>query len=795
MAALGHDIRYAIQRMKRTPGFTGAAVGILALGMGLNSAVLSLAHALFLKRLPVDQAERVVMVDQTHAGRTETWFGLSYPDYLYYRQHARVFDDIAAHYPTSPLQIATAEAGFPVMGAVVTASYFTLLRLQPEFGRFFSAEEDQVPGRNPVVVISHDLWQNKFGADRRILGTTVHVNGTPFTVIGVAPEGFRGVVRGVPRTDVWMPTAMFNVGYRYCDAFARGCPVVQLIGRLRRNTQIEEAQAQLTVLARQLEAAFPETNKGHGIFVRPARGVRIEEQLENAPVVVLLAVAAALVLLTAAANVAALMLARALRRRKDVAIQLALGAGRARLVRQVLVEAVLLALAGSAAGFIVAVWSTDILRAFFGVGYDGTPLNVEFGLEPRIVAAGFAIALLVGIATGLGPAFLTTRSAPAPALKESTGGGAPRRVTLRDGLVALQLAVSVLLLASSGLLVRSFIMVRRGPGFDPASVVMLRLRPSLIDYSLDRSWAFQREVIRRLEALPGVVAASPAGVPPLPGWTTASEKIQLGPSMGDTARAFRTATTPVGPRYFETLGVSLVEGREFDDRDRPDGPRVTIVNQTLARHFWPNGGALGSTVTIEGDQFEVVGVVQDLQFVSALQSPEPVAYLDFWQQSRTENWSKDSRTHVGVRGNAAALLPEIRRVIAAVDPYVPLADASTLDAALSYALSNVRWTRTLLLTFGALALVLGSLGLYASLAFAVSQRTREIAIRIALGAARVDVAKLVLNRGAAIVAAGLVAGLAAATSAGPFLSSMLYGVSPRDPLALLAGPSILIAVA
>jgi putative ABC transport system permease protein len=537
---------------------------------------------------------------------------------------------------------------------------------------------------------------------------------------------------------------------------------------------------------RQLKEASPEASLGNGVLVRPVRGVRFQDQESNFPIVRLLAWAAGLVLLVASANVAGLLLARGLRRRKEIAVRLAIGASRGRLIRLLLVESVMLAAAGGVAGLQIAVWATHVLQAYFP--------NLDLSLDPRIALIGLGVALLTGVATGIAPALQSPRPDMALATKEgSSGAGRPRSV-VREGLIVVQVALSVLLLGAGGLLVRSFFMLHRGPGIDPDRVAIVRLRPSLVGFTHERAWAYQREVIERLEALPGVLGASPARAPA--SWRAIpATPARLPGDPSDPAHAYQVGTPVVGPRYFKTLGVGVVEGREFDDRDTMDGPRVAIVNETLARHFWPNGGAVGRALTVGSDPVEVVGVVKDLQWTSALQQPDPVAYLNFWQQDGSNRVAQDSRTHIRVSGDAAALLPEIQRRIAAIDPDIPISEPGSLSASLDSEFRNLRAGRTMLVTFGALALGLSMIGLYAALVFAVGERTREIAVRLALGASRADVGGLVFRRGMAIVLLGIAAGVAACVIAGPFLAHLLYGVSPRDPLAITAGPAVLIVIA
>ena len=416
-------------------------------------------------------------------------------------------------------------------------------------------------------------------------------------------------------------------------------------------------------------------------------------------------------------------------------------------------------------------------------------------MRQRPLAVSSGVALVTGVATGIAPALQCTRPDMTLAMKEGAPGAGRVRSIAREGLIVVQVALSVLLLGAGGLLVRSFFTLHRGPGFDPDRVAIVRLRPSLVGFTNDRAWAYQRDVIERLEALPGVLAASPAVVPPLPGWCCTIMPLRLPGDSSDPSRAYEVGTTLVGPRYFKTLGAGVVEGREFDDRDTMDAPRVAVVNATLARHVWPNGGAVGSLMTLGSRRVEVVGVVKDLQWINALQQPDPIAYLNFWQQDRSNPWAQDSRTHISVAGDADAMLPEIQRTIAAIDPDVPISEVQSLGARLDSQFAAVRAARTMLMTFGALALGLSMIGLYAALAFAVGERTREIAVRLALGASRSDVGGLVFRHGMAIVLLGITAGVAACVIAGPFLAHLLYGVSPRDLLAITAGPAVLILVA
>jgi predicted permease len=794
MGTLLQDLRFGIRMLAKSPGFTAVAVLTLALGIGANTAIFSLVDALFLQTLPVRDPSRLVDVYQTRKG--QGYFAISYVDYLYYRDHNRSFSDLAAHYSSSPINLITPGESKEINGSVVSANYFSLLGLRPLLGRFFLPEEDEVPNRNPVAVLSYGLWQRQFGGDPEILGKSVRLNGTFFTVVGVGPRDFRGVVPGGLTTDVWIPAAMFHVGYRYCDAFQRSCTVVKLIGRLKPGRRVADAQAEMDVLARQLATQFPDTNKSVGAVVAPARGVDYEDRAESTHNSALLLAAVAVILLITCANLAGLLLARSTARRKEIAVRLALGAGRGRLVRQLLTESLLLSLLGGAVGLLIAFWARDFILPFYGADSEGRRAYFSMGLDPLVLTATLALSLLTGILFGLVPALQATRPDLVPALKDEGTSAGFRRSRLRDLLVVTQVALSIVLLVGAGLLLRSLRSIYRGPGYDPGHILMLRLRPSLVAYDPAKAWAFQREAIRRLEALPGVVSASPSEYAPLHGWGGDASLWLPGQQPSRPEDAYQTASNEVGPRYFETMWISVLEGREFNERDRQDAPRVAIVNETLALRFWPGGSAVGRALVVDGLEYEVAGVVKNAQYYNVSEQPRPFLYLDYWQQDNTTNtFSEDSRTTVRVAGDPATMLLLIRKEIAAVNPDVPISEDRPLTEWLDYSFQPVRVASTMLICFGALALFLSALGLYGVLAFTVSQRTREIAIRIALGAERSDVARLVVREGALLALAGAALGLIAAFASARFLASLLYGVLPYDPLTFLVGPVVLVGVA
>ncbi len=789
---LGLDLRYAARALGKRPGFTSIATGTLALGIGGIAAILSLVCAVFQAGLPFPDAGRLVHVYQTESGAAE-YSSLSYVDYRYYREHTRSFSSLAAHY-TAPLHFVSGNESAAILGSVASPNYFATLGLQPVRGRFFSGDEDRVPGHDPVVVLGYRFWQSRFGGSPDVIGREIRLNGATFTVVGVAPPELVGVEFGRVQVSLWIPASMFRVGYKYCDGLAPGCNMVRLIGRLAPGVRVAEAQTELTTLARRLESASPETNQGLGVAVMPARGTDPAGRRDSARILTLLGVAVGVVLLIVCANLAGLLLARNLARAREMALRLSLGASRSRIVRELLAESLLLALLGGTLGVGVAVLGNRLILTLYRFNYSGLPTFFRLGLDPAVLGLTLAVTLATVLAFGLVPALRASRTDLLTNLKDEGHSPGAGRWRLRDGLVVVQVALSLVLVVDATLLIRSLRHIYEGEGFDPTRVVMVRLRPTLVGYEPQRARAFQVEVLRRLEATPGVLSASPAMNPA--NWADNTIRVWLPASPpADPTQAPSLGTNRVGPRFFETLGVPVVAGRDFEGRDGAGAPAVVIVNQALAERYWPGHNPLGRQLVVDGTASEVIGVVPNLQYRSAGESALPFVYRSYWQGKPGDSWSSESRTHIRVTGDPRAMLQAIRRVISSVDPDMPVSEDQTLVERLGYEFQPVRIAGSLLVCFGAVAVFLSGFGLYGVLAFRVAQRTREIGLRMALGAKRGDVARLVLRRGLALALWGIAAGLAGALGSIRLLDSLLYGVPGADPLTFGFAMVVIVGVA
>ncbi|HLU38256.1 MAG TPA: ABC transporter permease [Planctomycetota bacterium] len=800
MDTLLRDLRYGARVLLRSPGFTLAAVLTLALGIGANTTIFSLVNAVLLRPPPhVQEPERLVSV-YTSDFSGPRLRASSYPDYLEIRALDDVFEGVIAYTPRA-LSLNDGTGSEVVFGEMVTGNYFDVLGIQAAHGRTFLPEESATRGTHAVAVISHGLWQSRFGGDPQVVGGTVRLNGYPFTVIGVAPAGFQGSLRGL-RSDVWV-TWMMNrqLGAGGLDIDRRGDRGLLVTARLRPGATIEQARARLDLLALALRAAYPDAwtdirGRGRLLTALPERDARLFPMVRG-PVLGLMGLlmaVVALVLLIGCANVANLLLARAAGRRREVAARLALGAGRWRLVRQLLTESVLLAALGGAAGVFLALWATDLLMRF-----DPplpVPVDLDLGIDGTVLGFGLAVTMLTGIVFGLVPALRATRLDLVSALKneQPAAGRGLRRIALRDALVVGQIAACVVLLAVAGLFVRGLQHAHTAdPGFDTSNMLLLDLPVAIQGYDEARARGFYDQLAARLEALPGVRAVTLADNVPL-GLDRQRRFIAVEGYEPRPGEDMEFDFNIVGVRYFETMGIPLVRGRASTAEDRAGSLPVVVVNETFARRFWPGEDALGKRIRYDGERFaEVVGVARDGKYRSLTEEPRPYVWIPFAQQYRA-----DMTVHIRTAGDPLALAAAVRAQVRALDPDLPITGLKALEEHFGLALLPQRAGASLLGSFGVLGLLLAAVGLYGVVAYGVGQRTREIGIRMALGARTDDVTRLVVRQGAALGATGLAIGVALAAGAARLITGLLYGVRPLDPVtfaavALVLGGTVLAA--
>jgi predicted permease len=764
--------------LARNPGITAIALITLALVIGANSAIFSLVDTFLLQAPPrVKDPRHLLTVAQSRQGRLLE-FTVSLPDYIYYRDHNESFSDLVAHYSTAPLNLVADGIDQEVNGAVVSYNYFTAVGVEPCLGRFFTPEEDATLGRNPVAVLSFRCWQRRFGGDNAILGKTIRINATSFTIIGVAPEGFGGAILRFPN-EIWIPTAMAPVGYRWCDVSAPDCTILNVIGRLRPGRTASEAAAEMTALTADLRAARGDRNPFPPLTLASNVGVRLEDQRDTSRLMSMLMVAVALLVLIACANLAGLFLARGIARRKEIGIRLSLGASRRRLIRQLVTESLVLSLAGSAGGLIVAFWARAALMILLAAGAKD-PSFYHTSLSPLVIGYSAGLAILVGVLFGLAPALQSTRPGLISSLKGDVWSGRDAGCRLRSGLVIVQVALAMVLAACSGLLWTSIRNVARGAGTEPEHVALLRLRPRLIGYSPSRAQDFTREAIRRLETLPAVRSVSidngALGYAwgrggRLPAWLPG----QASPRPEDKLTVYHHE---VAPRFFESLGIALQAGRDFNEHDREASARVAVVNRTLAETLWPGQEGVGKTLIVDGVACQIVGVVADAQYRSSVDEARPLVYLAYWQNPFEQQI--DSRMCVRVAGDPSVMLPSIRQTIQGVDPDVPITEDLPMIEQVMQEFQSLHLMSNVVLVSGLLALLLAAIGLYGVLSFNVGQRTHEIGIRMALGADAGSVIRMVMRQGLMLAALGLCGGIAAAFAISHVLASFLYGVSPGD---------------
>ena len=777
------DLRYGFRTLLRNPGFCAVAILALALGIGPNTAIFTMVNAVLLKPLPVPEPNRVVMIWGTLLKSGFDQMPVSAADYLEWKKQAHSFDQMSAAFAIPEFGLNVSGAGDPerVSAALASKEFLPALGIKPIVGRNFLPEEDR-PGGPPAVLISHALWQRRFHSDPAAIGRSLTVDGIPRTVVGVVPHELGEMVAA----DLWLPTAINpNNPERQNHQFG-------IVARLKPGVTMAESRAEMAVIARRLESAYPATNTGWGVALFPMAEMftgRIR------PVLLILLGAVGLLLLIACANLANLLLARAATREKEIAIRGALGAGRLRLIRQLLTESLVLALAGGALGLILAAWGVRLLRS---VVPDMFPMLQHMSVDVPVLAFTFGISILTGLLFGLVPAWRSSHTDLNTTLKEAAGrsesaGGSHR---IRSFLLAGEVALAVLLSVSAGLLLRSFVRVTEvNPGVRTANILTMNLSLPEVKYDTPQKRAtFYKDLIERVDALPGVRSAGAVVFLPLRVsilsfriWVN-SFTIEGRPPVPQDKQPLADYR-PATPGYFNTMGIALRQGRLFDQHDDLDAKRVVLVNEAMVRKHFPHENPLGQRIVM-GKPMEIVGVVADAKLYGLDAPVEPAVYVPHAQHSGDSSMAVVVRTE----GDPTVVAAAVRREILKLDPEQPISNVRSMEQVLSDSLMLRRVAMLLLTVFASLALTLATVGIYGLTAYSVSRRTHEIGLRVALGASQSQILRMVVGRGLVTSLIGAAIGVAAAFELTRGLSGMLYGVTATDPLVFAGVPLLLIAV-
>ena len=787
------DLRYGVRMLLTHPGFTAVAVLTLALGIGANTAIFTVVNALLLRPLAgVTEPDRLVHVARKYADKTYL-SDSSYPDYVDYRDGNTVMSGLALQSPTT-FHLSTGQEAERVEGELISANYFEVLGVRAALGRLITSLDEQGSDASRVAVISYGLWQRRFGADPGVIGKTIELDTHGFTVVGVASEGFDGVKVGATH-EVWAPILTLRhtdpkVATRFDE---RGPSWLELFGRLKPGVTLEQARAEFSTTAARLRQTFPDIYAKAGVAVEAGFGRDVDARRDVQRFAYLPFAAVGIVLLIACANVAGLLLARAAARNKEIGIRLALGAGRVRIVRQLLTESLTLALAGGAAGLLIGIWLTEALRRLLPDRVLFLSLALDFGVDWRVFGFTLAIAVLTGVLFGLVPALQASTLDLVPTLKNVRQGAlGSRGARGRGALVVAQVALALVLLVTAGLCVKTLQNARAiDTGYEIEHVLTARIDLGKQNYSETRGEAFRRQLVERVEALPGVQAAGFAVTLPL---NDGRWESGVYPEEGDSRR-MQTFFNFISPHYLATLDIPLLTGRGFADRDGAKAPEVAVVNQTLARRIWPNESPLGKRLTWtmgRGARYtaEVIGIARDIKGRNLFDPPGPMLYLPLLQ-----HYQPSAVLHLRASVAPEPLIAALRDEVRALDRNLPVHSIKPLADHLTATLTPQRLLAHLITAFGLLALLLAGVGLYGLMAFSTARRVPEIGIRMALGAQRGAIVRLVVGQGMKLAIFGVGLGLAAAFGVTRLLKGLLFGVSALDPLTFALVPLLLIVVA
>ena len=790
MSTLIADIRYSFRSLLKNPGLTLAAILSLGLGIGANTTIFTWVQAVLFRPIPLaaDPSSIRIAAMQNREGQSRSW---SYPNFVDFRDRTKMLDIVGQDDQT--FNIAVDDTAERAWGALVSGNYFEVMGIRPAAGRFFTAKDDVTPGGHPVAVLSYANWQRRFAGDPAVIGKQVTINNTPITIIGVAPEGFIGSFLGVS-SAAWVPMAMQKEMMGGDRMNQRGNGWFQSIVRLKPGVSAEQAQAEASSIMAQLEQEYPDFNEGRRLRIVQTWEAPFGAGTVLAPLLGVLSVLVALVLVIACANVANLLLSKAVSRRREVAVRLSLGASRTRLIRQLLTESFLLAIVAGITGVVMAYWTMDVIMAF--VPPVDMPIDLGLRMDTTTLLFALGVSMVTGLVFGLAPALQASSNQTINALKEEGRSGSGGRTSgrLRNALVVAQVAVCLVLLVGATLFLRSFIAAQSlSPGFDASHVVTASMDMFPSGYTGDRHREFQRRAIEAVQAVPGVQSAAFGSRLPLGFGGNNSTSVGVEGYVPRENEEIVINYSTIGPNYFETMGIPIRQGREYNDTDTLQSPRTLVINETMAKRYWPEGKALGGKIRLGQNLAEVIGIVADSKYSSI--NERPLAQL-FFPMSRSE--TSTLRLFVKTAGDPAPLVAEVRNAIRGIDATLPVYDARTLNEHMQIAVFAQRMAANLLGAMGVLALLLAAIGLYGVMAYAVSQRTQELGIRLALGASPGSLLGMIVGQGMKLTMIGLAIGLAIALGAFGSIGavrSLLPGISPMDPITFVTVPIVLGSIA